>query len=40
MKLCFINNVREEDIQIVNLINMRGAQSVINPVNKIRGVYI
>ncbi len=39
-KLCFINKVREEHVQIINLINTRGEQSVINPVNKIRGVYI
>ncbi len=39
-KLCFINKVREEHVQIIDLINTRGAQSVINPVNKIRGVYI
>ncbi len=32
---CFINKVREEHVQIINLINTRGAQSVINPVNKI-----
>ncbi len=37
---CFINKVREEHVQIINLINTRGEQSVINPVNKIRGVYI
>ncbi len=40
VKCCFINKVREEHVQIINLINTRGAQSVINPVNKIRGVYI
>ncbi len=39
-KWCFINKVQEEHVQIINLINTRGAQSVINPVNKIRGVYI
>ncbi len=39
-KWCFINKVREEHVQIINLINTRGEQSVINPVNKIRGVYI
>ncbi len=36
-KLFFINKVREEHVQIINT---RGAQSVINPVNKIRGIYI
>ncbi len=40
VKWCFINKVREEHVQIINLIITRGAQSVINPVNKIRGVYI
>ncbi len=35
---CFINKVREEHVQIINLINTRGEQSVINPVNKIRDV--
>ncbi len=39
-KLCFINKVREEHLQIINLINTRGAQSVIKPVNKIRDFYI
>ncbi len=39
-KWCFINKVREEHVQIIHLINTRGAQSVINPVNKVRGVYI
>ncbi len=37
-KWCFINKVREEHVQTINLINKRGAQSVINPVNKIRCV--
>ncbi len=38
--MMFINNVREEHVQIINLINTRRAQSVINPINQIRGVYI
>ncbi len=38
-KWCFINKVREE-LRIINLINTRGARLVINPINKIRGVYI
>ncbi len=36
VKLCFINKVRKEHVQIINT---RGKQSVINPVNKISGVY-
>ncbi len=38
--LMFFNKVQEEHVQIINLINTKGAQSVINPVNKVRGVYI
>ncbi len=38
--LSWHNRVQEEHVQIINLINTRGAQSVINPVNKVRGVYI
>ncbi len=38
--MMLFNKVREEHVQIINLINRKGAQSVINPVNKVRGVYI
>ncbi len=37
---CFINKVQEEHVQIINLINTRGEQSVINQVNNVRGVNI
>ncbi len=34
--MMLFNKVQEEHVQIINLINRKGAQSVINPVNKVR----
>jgi len=37
IKLCFINKVWEKQVQIINLINTSGDQSVINKVINLDG---